>query len=392
MPDPFVILSVILLLPVVLLLRFIGCGAFSGTDTPPPPVTIDQVPPISLGPGEIQTFTAKLDDGSAPTWSGSPGTIDSTSGLYTAPDPFDPNNKTSTATITASKKPDMMTGKIESASVTVTLIHSTITLSQSAMNAKPGQVISFTAAAQLTPDPKFTWTGAVPDMPQGPTAKYKAPDPYVLGSAPVTISVVNHADASAVATATVTLVGNAAVFVKKDITTQGSWKRAGSIVYGKDGYGLASSPNIVQPPAYLSNLKALLNAPSPPSSLLENTYAPKDARDLVDPSNLANTIAAVWYTAPTFKQFQFDLPFGDSQVHQLAVYSAIWDGQARAQIISILDGDNPSRTLDTQKLSGFDTGVYLVWNVSGHIVLQITNDTATNPASPNAVISGVFFG
>ena len=79
-------------------------------------------------------------------------------------------------------------------------------------------------------------------------------------------------------------------------------------------------------------------------------------------------------------------------MHQIAVYSAIWDGQARAQIISILDGDNPPTVLDTQKLSGFDTGVYLVWNVSGHIVLQVANDTATNPASPNAVISGIFFG
>jgi hypothetical protein len=392
MPDSFVILSVILLVPVVFLMRFIGCGSFSGTDGQyTPPVAITPPPPISLGPGQAKDFTAQVDDNTAVTWSATAGNISSTGPLtasYKAPDPFDQSKDK--AMITASKKPDMKTGAVESGSITIDLANAVVSLDPMAAIAKPGQVVPFTAKVENTDDMKFTWGGVVPDMPQGPTAKYKAPDPYVLGSAPVSISVASH---GVTATATVSLVGNGAVFVKKDSATQGSWKRAGGNVYGKDGYGLASSPNIVlPPPGYLPGLKALLNAPSPPSSLLENTYAPKDARDLVDPSNLANSIAAVWYTAPTFKQFQFDLPFGDSKVHQLAVYSAIWDGQARAQIISILDGDNPSRTLDTQKLSGFDTGVYLVWNVSGHIVLQVTNDTVTNPASPNAVISGVFFG
>ncbi len=391
MLDPFVILSVVLILPVVLLLRFIGCTSFGSSDEAPAtvPVTLDPSDPtmkISLGPGETQQFTAKVDDMTTVDWSATTGMVNS-AGLYTAPDPFILNSMT--ATITATKHKDS-TAK---ASVTVTLIDAALTLQQSTASAKPGEVVAFTASVQHTPDQRFAWTNAVPDAPLGPTAKYTAPASYVLGSAPVTITVVSQADANAKATATVTLIGNAAAFVKQDTVTQGGWKRAAGNVYGKDGFALADSPtNIVQAPVYLFGLNAAINAPSPPGSLLEQTYVPKDARDLADPANLAKTIAATWYTAPGFKSFQIDLQFGDSQPHQIAVYSAIWDGQARAQIVSIVDGDNPLKTLDTRKLSGFDTGVYLVWNVSGHIVLQVANDTATNPISPNAVISGIFLG
>ena len=48
--------------------------------------------------------------------------------------------------------------------------------------------------------------------------------------------------------------------------------------------------------------------------------------------------------------------------------------------------DSGGTVLNTQRLaSSFNGGVYLVWNVSGHVKLQITR-TAGN----NAVIGGVF--
>jgi hypothetical protein len=53
--------------------------------------------------------------------------------------------------------------------------------------------------------------------------------------------------------------------------------------------------------------------------------------------------------------------------------------------VDILDGNNT--LLDSRAASSFINGQYLVWNLSGHVVVRITN---TNPPS-NAVLSGLFF-
>ena len=44
--------------------------------------------------------------------------------------------------------------------------------------------------------------------------------------------------------------------------------------------------------------------------------------------------------------------------------------------------------LNTQKLSGFQNGAYVVWNIKGHVKFRLTN---TAGAAVNAVLSGVFF-
>jgi hypothetical protein len=63
-----------------------------------------------------------------------------------------------------------------------------------------------------------------------------------------------------------------------------------------------------------------------------------------------------------------------------------WDNYlGRSQRIDILDANN--NLLDTRSISSFTGGQYLVWNLSGHIILRITN---TTPPS-NAVLSGIFF-
>jgi hypothetical protein len=41
--------------------------------------------------------------------------------------------------------------------------------------------------------------------------------------------------------------------------------------------------------------------------------------------------------------------------------------------------------LDTRSISQFNTGVYLVWNISGHVKINVTRT-----GGANAVISGVF--
>ena len=43
--------------------------------------------------------------------------------------------------------------------------------------------------------------------------------------------------------------------------------------------------------------------------------------------------------------------------------------------------------LNSQTVNSFSGGEYLVWNLSGHVVVRITA-----LAGPNAVVSGLFFG
>jgi hypothetical protein len=87
MLDPFVLLAPVLVLPVVGLLRFLGCGTLDvveAADIPLPPRSLTVTPdPVNLCPGESVTFTTSVDC----TWTSSDKQklADGTSTKYTAP-------------------------------------------------------------------------------------------------------------------------------------------------------------------------------------------------------------------------------------------------------------------------------------------------------------------
>jgi hypothetical protein len=85
--------------------------------------------------------------------------------------------------------------------------------------------------------------------------------------------------------------------------------------------------------------------------------------------------------------FTIDLAFNDSNLHQVALYLLDWDTYSggRVERIDILDVNG--NVLDMRSASSFVNGQYLVWSLSGHVLVRITN---TNP-SGNAVLSGLFF-
>ena len=94
-------------------------------------------------------------------------------------------------------------------------------------------------------------------------------------------------------------------------------------------------------------------------------------------------IAACWYSSSSFT---VDLNFTDSNIHQVAFYMIDWDNYfGRTQRIDIVDSSN--NLLDSRSISSFTGGQYLVWNLSGHVIVRFTN---TNPPS-NTVLSGIFF-
>jgi hypothetical protein len=143
-------------------------------------------------------------------------------------------------------------------------------------------------------------------------------------------------------------------------------------VYGADGYNVIN--DTVSYPAY---------ATVTPSGQAAWTWASStsDGRALQKAAG-TDRIAATWYGGV----FSIDVNVTDGGTHQVAVYAVDWDGGGRSETIEMRDAAT-NGVLDTRTLSGFGGGRYLLWNVSGHVVIRVTNLTG-----PNAVVAGLFFG
>jgi hypothetical protein len=249
---------------------------------------------------------------------------------------------------------------------TVTLKAVTVVVTPPVVSLKAGEKQQFTATVQPSANPNVTWTNAVNGL-------FTAPTPYVMGAAPVIITATANADASAKGTAIVNLIGTVVRFVSTDAATKGDWKG----VYGSAGWGLAAMPaNVVSRPAFVSSL----NLPAVPVFTYGDPTA--DVRGLQRPPMFLDRFAAVWFDAASV-QIEFEII---GLTHRVAVYFVDWDLQGRIQKVEILDGSAPATVLDTRNLSGFTGGQYLIWDVSGKVILR-----ATKTAGQNAVISGIFF-
>jgi hypothetical protein len=165
-----------------------------------------------------------------------------------------------------------------------------------------------------------------------------------------------------------TVAGNTAQFVKTDTTTIGNWKN----VYGNDGYVVVGDST--KTPSYSSM------TPSGKSDWIWST-SDSNPNSLLSVSS-STRIAACWYTTGTMSA---DINITDGKVHQIAVYCTDWDNAGRAQKVEILDAAT-GVVLNSQSVSSFSAGRYLVWNVSGHVTVRVTRT-----AGGNAVIEGLFF-
>jgi hypothetical protein len=213
-------------------------------------------------------------------------------------------------------------------------------------------------------------------VPAGATSQaFSLPTAIVTTATPTTITATYNGSSAVSSTFTVNPPApastGAASFLKTDATTLGSWKG----VYGSDGYNIIN--DTVKYPSYV------VATPSGYSSYVW-AASTTDPRGLQKAASTTDREAACWYSSGSFT---LDLAFQDSVTHQVAIYLVDWDNwYGRAERIDILDAKNT--VLDTRSVSGFTGGLYLVWNLSGHVIIRVTN---TNPSS-NAVLSGVFFG
>jgi hypothetical protein len=162
--------------------------------------------------------------------------------------------------------------------------------------------------------------------------------------------------------------GTAAVFLKTDSSTKGSWKNA----YGSEGYNVAGDS--AQYPSYASVTAVAAN--------LVWAGQSSDPRALQRATAAGSTAACI----SNASSFTVDINITDGGRHTVAFYFLDWDSLNRTETVQILDASG-SAVLDTQSLSNFSGGSYLVWSLSGHVTLKVTK---TGPGT--AVLSGIFFG
>ena len=156
-------------------------------------------------------------------------------------------------------------------------------------------------------------------------------------------------------------------FVGTDTATQGNWKS----VYGADGYLIVN--DATETPSYATIA----------SSSLTHTWAAStsDVRCL-EKATTAGRIAACAYS-PTTLDYALDLSGGP---HRVALYLLDWELTSRASTVEILHGTTGA-VLHSTSVSALQGGTYLVYDLSGRVTIRLTNT-----GTPNAVISGLFFG
>ena len=161
-----------------------------------------------------------------------------------------------------------------------------------------------------------------------------------------------------------------ASFVKTDTARQGSWKG----VYGTDGSVVANDSTSL--PAYAT---ASTNA-------WGYTWngSTTDVRALQKgASGSTDRIAAQWGGSSSF---DIDCNLTDGGTHQVALYGLDWDSGSRSETVQVVDAGT-STILDSRSLTSFVNGVYLVWNVRGHVRFHVVYNGGSNLA-----LSGLFFG
>jgi hypothetical protein len=172
---------------------------------------------------------------------------------------------------------------------------------------------------------------------------------------------------------TITLIVTAsapagAVFLQTNALTKGSWKG----VFGSEGYSIANTTTSY--PAYAEVAFSGQNSFTWASSTT-------DVRALQQATG-SDRIASTWYSSTSF---EININLKDGNWHQVAIYCLDWENSGRSQTIDILDV-NTGGTIDSRTVSAFSNGLYLVWNLRGHVAIRVTKTGGFN-----SVTSGVFF-
>lgn len=152
-----------------------------------------------------------------------------------------------------------------------------------------------------------------------------------------------------------------ATFVKIDTNTLGNWKG----VYGSEGYNVVGNADSY--PTYVQTTFEGRTDRIWASSTTE-TRAPIKAASTTD------RIAA---SAQSTNTLTVNLNMADTLTHRFAMYFLDWERLGRVQTVEILDAVTGA-VLDTQTMSSFGEGKYLVWDLVGDVKVRLTRVGGTN--------------
>jgi hypothetical protein len=153
-----------------------------------------------------------------------------------------------------------------------------------------------------------------------------------------------------------------------DATQLGNWPG----VHGQQGHVIAGDTTNF-PPYGAANLDAQLVVWSTNTS---------EARALQSATG-TNRVAAAWYSFTNL--LVVDISFTDYAYHRLGLYFLDWPGFGAVQQVNLLD-NRTGALLDSRTIGAFTNGVMYVWDVVGHLTIQVR----TTDGRP-ALLSGIFF-
>ena len=200
-------------------------------------------------------------------------------------------------------------------------------------------------------------------------------DPAAVSGATFTIAVAPGAGYTASTTnATVTIFptgsgAGSATFVGTDTSDEGTWKG----VYGSEGLDIVGDTTSL--PAGVT-----LNVSGSPFVWNGGT-SQLNALEKASSSDPTNRIAGTDFSSTNFTA---DLNLGSGK-YQVAFYLLDYDGNgSRSESVQIID-PNTNTVMASRTVSNFQNGEYLVYNLSGHVLIDFTK-----LAGANAVMSGIF--
>ena len=157
----------------------------------------------------------------------------------------------------------------------------------------------------------------------------------------------------------------------EDGTPQGAWPTQ----FGTSGYIIANGPS-----------SAPTNATFSVNGATTYTWAASttDPRALRTGPNSTTGIASA-YTQYAGTPFSINIYADPIQEEQIALYLLDWDNAGRSETITISDLSTGT-VLDTLTVSNFQNGVYLIYYITGNVVVNVQPNGNTA-----AVISGIFF-
>ncbi len=170
---------------------------------------------------------------------------------------------------------------------------------------------------------------------------------------------------------TVASLSSSAAYAGLDAATQGLWTGK----YGANGFLIAN--DVTSPPSY-----ATVSLTGDSTYTWAGGSSANCPRGLQVASGSTSCIGSAYYSASSFT---INVSLTDGNTHRVSLYLVDWDSTARAETISILDAAS-NQVLDTQSFANFHNGVYAVWNVQGHVLIQVTKT-----GGANAVVAGIFF-